>query len=69
MDGDGDIDLVSGGGRALFIYENSDKARNRRRYGNLDSTGKMGANRAALFDVDDDGDLDVISAKYYDDIG
>lgn len=69
MDGDGDIDLVAGGGRALFIYENNGNGRSWKRYGNLDSSGKMGANGAILFDVNRDGNLDVVSATYYDDIG
>jgi len=41
MDGDEDIDLVAGGGRALFVYEN-DGVPNKAdwtRYGNLDGTG------------------------------
>jgi len=69
MDGDGDRDIVAGGGYALFIYANDGNAGSWKRYGNLDSTGNMGANGAVLFDVDRDGDLDVVSAKYYDDIG
>jgi hypothetical protein len=71
MDGDTDIDLVAGGGRALFVYENDgnpNKA-NWTRYGNLDGTGNMGLNGACLYDVDGDDDLDVVGAKYYDDLG
>lgn len=69
MDNDGDKDIIAGGGYALFIYENDGKARGWKRFGNLDSTKQMGANAGELFDVDKDGDLDVISAKYYNDIG
>jgi len=71
MDGDGDVDIVAGGGRALFVYEN-DGTPNKQdwiRYGNLDGTGNMGLNGACLYDVDDDGDLDVIGAKYRSDLG
>jgi hypothetical protein len=71
MDGDGDMDIVAGGGRALFVYEN-DRTPNRQgwiRHGNLDSTGSMGLNGACLHDVDGDGDLDVIGAKYRSDLG
>ncbi|MHC4559862.1 MAG: FG-GAP repeat domain-containing protein, partial [Planctomycetota bacterium] len=71
MDGDGDMDIVAGGGRALFVYEN-DGTPNKQdwiRHGNLDGTGNMGLNGACLYDVDDDGDLDVIGAKYRGDLG
>jgi hypothetical protein len=69
IDGDGDFDIVAGGGLALFVYENDGAARGWFRHGTFDSTGAIGANGAVLADVDEDGDLDVISAKYYDDIG
>ena len=69
MDKDGDLDIVAGGGFALFIYENDGNTGGWRRYGNLDSTGKMGANGAVLYDVDGDGDIDVAAAKYYNDLG
>jgi uncharacterized repeat protein (TIGR02543 family) len=69
MDGDGDVDIVAGGGRALFIYENDGSAAGWQRYGSLDSTGEIGANGGVLSDVDNDGDLDVVSAKFYDDLG
>lgn len=64
MDGDGDLDVVAGGGFALFIYENNGAAGNWTRYGSLDSTNEIGSNGAVLFDVDGDGDLDVVAAKY-----
>jgi hypothetical protein len=69
MDGDGDLDIVAGGGRALFIYENGGKAGVWTRYGNLDNTGEIGANGAVLYDVDRDGDMDVVCAKYKKDLG
>ncbi|NIP56083.1 MAG: VCBS repeat-containing protein [Phycisphaerae bacterium] len=71
MDGDGDVDIVAGGGRALFVYENNGTP-NRQdwiRHGNFDSTGKIGLNGACLYDADGDGDLDVIGAKYRSDPG
>ncbi|MFC1537738.1 FG-GAP repeat domain-containing protein, partial [Gemmatimonadota bacterium] len=63
MDSDGDIDLVAGGGRRLFVYENDGRARGWKPYGNLDPTGEIGSNGGVLFDVDRDGDLDVVSAR------
>ena len=69
MDMDGDVDIVAGGGRALYIYENNGNAAGWQRYGSLDSTDNIGANGAVLSDVDSDGDLDVVSAKYVDDLG
>jgi hypothetical protein len=71
MDGDGDTDIVAGGGRALFVYEN-DGAPGRVdwvRHGNLDSTGSIGLNGACLYDVDSDGNMDVVGAKYRGDLG
>jgi len=67
MDGDGDMDIVAGAWD-LVVYEN-DGLENWTRHGNLDGTGALGANGGNLHDVDGDGDLDVISAKYYDDLG
>jgi len=69
MDRDGDLDLVAGGGNALYIYENNRLAGEWQRHGSLDDTKKIGANGAVLFDVDDDGNLDVVSALYYGKIG
>ncbi|MGB5552011.1 MAG: VCBS repeat-containing protein, partial [Thermoanaerobaculia bacterium] len=69
IDLDGDRDLVAGGGYALFVYENGGEADGWQRYGNLDATNQMGANGAELYDVDGDGDLDVVSALYYGNLG
>lgn len=69
MDLDGDLDIVVGGGNALFIYENDPATPGWPRHGTLDGTGQMGANGAVLFDVDDDSDLDVVCAKYKSDLG
>ncbi|MFC2172241.1 FG-GAP-like repeat-containing protein [Acidobacteriota bacterium] len=71
MDGDGDPDIVGGGGYALFVYEN-DGAPARpdwTRFGNLDGTGGIGLNGASLYDVDGDRDLDVVGAMYTSDLG
>jgi hypothetical protein len=68
-DGDGDLDLVAGGGSALFVYENLGRADGWRRHGSLDPTSAIGANGAELWDVDSDGDLDVVCAKYNNDLG
>ena len=64
MDLDCDLDLVAGGGYALFIYENDGSASGWKRYGNLDGSAQIGANGGELWDVDGDGDLDVVSARY-----
>jgi len=69
IDLDGDRDLMAGGGGALFVYENDGMAGGWTRYGDLDSTGNMGANGAELYDVDGDDDLDVVCAIYTDDLG
>jgi hypothetical protein len=69
MDQDGDVDIVAGGGRGLFVYENDGNAGEWHRYGNLDGNTAIGSNGAVLFDVDSDDDLDVVSAKYYSQFG
>ncbi|MFC1544885.1 FG-GAP repeat domain-containing protein [Gemmatimonadota bacterium] len=69
MDGDGDIDLVAGGGRRLFVYTNDGKARGWVAHGSLDPTEEIGSNGCILYDVDRDGDLDVVSARYKSDPG
>ena len=69
MDRDGDLDIVAGGGFALFLYENTGNASGWIRHGNLDGSGQMGANGGVLFDVDGDRDLDVVSATYKSDLG
>lgn len=65
MDNDGDLDIVSGGGKKLYIYENNGKARGWKRHGSLehDVQPPMGCNAAVLFDVDRDGFLDVIASR------
>jgi hypothetical protein len=69
MDQDGDLDIVAGGGFALFVYENDGEEGGWLRYGNLDASTDIGANGGELYDVDDDGNIDVVSAKYQDDVG
>ena len=69
MDDDGDLDIVAGGGYALFVYENNGSARDWARHGNLDGSAQIGANGAVLFDVDGDTDLDVVCAEYYGELG
>jgi hypothetical protein len=69
MDGDGDVDIVAGGGEALYIYENQGTTRSWIRHGSLDGTARIGANGAVLFDVDRDGDLDVVSAQFRASLG
>jgi hypothetical protein len=68
MDGDGQLEIVAGGGRALFVYERG-AGDAWQRFGSLDGTGEMGANGGVLFDVDGDSDLDVVSALYRSDLG
>ena len=69
IDLDGDMDLMAGGGGAMFSYENDGQARGWLRFGSLDGSGNMGANGAILHDVDEDGDLDAICAKFNNDLG
>ena len=69
MDNDGDLDVVAGGGTALFIYENDGSAGGWTRHGSLDGTNSLGANGAVLYDVDGDTFLDVVSARYNADVG
>jgi len=69
MDGDDDIDIVAGGGGALFVYENDGAAGGWTHHGSLDATGDIGANGAVLYDVDSDGHTDVVAALYTDDLG
>jgi len=69
MDKDGDLDIVAGGGFALFIYENDGEEGGWQRFGNLDDSNAIGANGGQLHDVDNDGHIDVVSARYQDDVG
>jgi len=74
MDNDGDKDIVAGGGRALFVYENDGGPPDTwHRHGTaangLDSTNNIGSNGAVLYDVDKDGYIDVVGAKYYLELG
>ena len=69
MDGDGDADIVAGGGQALYVYENRGSSEDWIRHGSLDGTERIGANGAVIFDVDRDGDLDVVSAQYRSTLG
>jgi hypothetical protein len=69
MDGDGDVDIVAGGGKKLYVYENDGEEQSWTRHGSLEATDKIGANAAALFDVDSDGDLDIISSMKYKELG
>ncbi len=69
MDGDDDVDIVAGGGGALFVYENDGTAGGWTRHGSLDGSSNIGANGAVLYDVDDDGHIDVVAALYTDDLG
>jgi len=63
MDGDGDTDIAAGGGGVLYIYENTGSGWSRH-----GSYGNPGCNSAELYDVDVDGDLDVICAMYNRDL-
>ena len=68
MDGDGDQDVVAGGGGGLFVYENDGDPDpgTWTRWGagtnGLAEGNPIGANGAVLFDVNEDGALDVVSA-------
>lgn len=75
MDGDGDLDLVAAGGRAIFVYENDGSPDPGRwtRWGagsdGLAGTHLPGANGGALLDVDCDGDADVVTAEFESTLG
>jgi hypothetical protein len=60
MDRDGDLDIVAGGGNALFIYENDGEEGGWQRFGSLDGPNNVGSNGGELYDVDNDGHIDVV---------
>ncbi|MCA8962783.1 MAG: VCBS repeat-containing protein, partial [Planctomycetes bacterium] len=61
FDGDGDIDVVAGGGGPLSWYEAPTWTRH-----TIGSS--VGGNGGLVMDVDHDGDLDVVSTLYLDDL-
>ena len=69
MDNDTDLDIVAGGGTALFIYENDGNAGGWTRYGSLDGANAIGANGGVLFDVNNDTYLDIVSAQFNSNLG
>ena len=69
MDNDGDLDIIAGGGKKLYIYENDGSARGWKRHGSLEASARIGCNAAELYDVDRDGDLDVLASMKYTELG
>lgn len=70
MDNDGDLDIVGVGGRNIYVIENTgDDPETWPLHGSLDSTLASGLNGSELFDVDRDGDLDIVGAKYRSSLG
>ena len=70
IDSDGDVDIVGLGGGSLVVIENTGSDPTQWTiHGNLDSTRDAGVNGSDLFDVDGDGDLDVVGARYNNDLG
>ncbi len=69
MDGDGAPDIVGVGGQNIFVLQNSGVCAPWSISENLDSTGECGQNGAQLFDVNNDGHLDIVGAKNKGDPG
>lgn len=68
LDADCVPEIVAGGGGALYVYKRGPFGGWYRSV-NLDSTHDMGCNGGVLHDVDRDGDLDVVAARYESDLG
>ena len=71
MDNDGDTDIIAGGGKQLYIYENDGDARGWKRFGSLEHPvdPPIGCNAAVIYDVDGDDDLDIIASRKYKNLG
>ena len=65
MDHDGDTDIIAGGGKQLYVYENNGNARGWKRFGSLEHAvdPPIGCNGAVIYDVDRDADLDIIASR------
>ncbi|MHC4403948.1 MAG: FG-GAP repeat domain-containing protein [Planctomycetota bacterium] len=71
MDNDGDTDIIAGGGKQLYIYENDGNARGWKRFGSLEHAvdPPIGCNAAVIYDVDADNDLDIIASRKHRNLG
>ena len=63
IDGDGNVDVVSGGGRAIQWYAAPSWTRH-----SIEDSSSAGGNGGLVFDVDRDGHLDVVSALFNSDL-